>query len=322
MNRDALISMLEPDWSRFDALVREALRTDIELLNRVNFSLLANSGKQLRPMLSLLIARCCGAVNEDSLHYAAASELLHNATLIHDDVADESMLRRDKPTVVALMGPGPAVLVGDFWLAKATGMIVGTAHQDEVIPLFAGTLSDLAEGEMLQLQKASSADTTEEDYLRIIYCKTASLFESSCRAGAISAGASQEHIEAAGKYGAATGIAFQIRDDIFDYKDGAATGKPVGIDLKEQKITLPLLGVLRNSPDEERLRELVRSIPEHPENCEELQCRVLGGGGIEYASARLDDYVAEALAALEAFPDSPEKTVLAELARYNAIRKK
>ena len=322
MKREDVIKLLGADWDRYGVLVREALQSDIDLLNSVNTSLLSNSGKQLRPLLSMLTARVCGVVTDDVLHCAAASELLHNATLIHDDVADESSLRRGRPTISALMGPPAAVLVGDFWLARAVRMIIGIGHQNEVIPLYAHTLSDLAEGEMLQLQKAASADTTEEDYLRIVYCKTASLFEATCRSAALASGAPQEFIDAAGRYGKATGIAFQIRDDIFDYWDEANIGKPVGIDLKEQKITMPLLGALRNVDDPARYREMVREIPSHPENCDTLHRLVLENGGGESATLRLDDFINEALSALDLFPPSEEREALASLARYNAIRKK
>lgn len=322
MNRESVISLLGSDWSRYQALVREALQSDIDLLNSVNSSLLSASGKQLRPMLALLVARACGTVSEDTLRSAATCELLHNASLIHDDVADESSTRRGKPTVSAFMGPSAAVLVGDFWLARTVSMVTTMEHRDRIIPLFAKTLSDLAEGEMLQLQKAGTADTTEEDYLRIVYCKTASLFEVTCSSAAITVDAPAELLEAAGRYGVATGIAFQIRDDIFDFRDDAAIGKPVGIDLKEQKITLPLLGALRGVQDEAPYREMVRQIPERPENCEKLRRFALENGGVEYASGRLEDYINEALAALEAFPQSEERDILADLARYNAIRRK
>lgn len=322
MNREEVIKMLGADWSRYEALVGEGLRSDNDLLNRLNSSILSNSGKQLRPMLSLLIGRICGGVNDDTLHCAAATEMLHNATLIHDDVADESSLRRGRPTLSALIGPSSAVLVGDFWLSRAVGMIIGTGHQDQVILLMARTLSDLAEGEMLQLQKASSADTTEEDYMRIVYCKTASLFESACLSAAICADAPQELVDAAGRYARATGIAFQIRDDIFDYWDEANIGKPVGIDLKEQKITMPMLGALRNVSDPGRYRDMVRQIPDRPGYCDELHRFVLDNGGVEYATGRLDVFINEALEALELFPPSEEREVLAMLARYNAIRKK
>ena len=320
MNREDIIKLLGDDWDRLDGQIRSALGSDIPLLNSVNESIISNSGKQLRPMLTLLVARACGRSADDSIRFAAAAELLHNATLLHDDVADQSSIRRGKPTLASLLGPSPAVLVGDFWLSKAVSLVLASTRRTEATTLFAGTLSDLAEGEMLQLQKAENADTTEADYLRIVFCKTASLFRTACLSGALSADAPRELYEAAGRYGAATGIAFQIRDDIFDYLDEPAIGKPVGLDLRERKITLPLLGALQNAPEEARIRAMVRDIPEHPEHCAAIRSFVTERGGIGYASRRLADYVSEALAALELFPPSPYKDVLAELARYNAIR--
>lgn len=323
MRREDVITLLGEDWTAFTDQMREHLRSDIPLLENTNEKLLFNSGKQLRPMISLLVSRSCGKVNFESIRFAAATEMLHNATLFHDDVADSSSLRRGKPTLSAMVGPTAAVLIGDFWLSRAVRMIVSMPHQSPVIDLYSKTLSDLAEGEMLQMQKASDADTTEEDYLRIIYYKTASLFETACRVAAISVDASPELQDAAGRYAAALGIAFQIRDDIFDYGQGEI-GKPVGIDLKEQKITLPLIGAMNSASPErqEQIRQMVRQIPEHPEYCDELQQFARSHGGIEYATRRLDDYIEEAVSALAFFPECPEKEVLAELARYNAVRNK
>ena len=323
MRREDVITLLGEDWTAFTDQMREHLRSDIPLLENTNEKLLFNSGKQLRPMISLLVSRSCGKVNFESIRFAAATEMLHNATLFHDDVADSSSLRRGKPTLSAMVGPTAAVLIGDFWLSRAVRMIVSMPHQSPVIDLYSKTLSDLAEGEMLQMQKASDADTTEEDYLRIIYYKTASLFETACRVAAISVDAAPELQDAAGRYAAALGIAFQIRDDIFDYGQGEI-GKPVGIDLKEQKITLPLIGAMNSASPErqEQIRQMVRQIPEHPEYCDELQQFARSHGGIEYATRRLDDYIEEAVSALALFPESKEKEVLAELARYNAVRNK
>ncbi len=323
MRREDVITLLGEDWTAFTDQMREHLRSDIPLLENTNEKLLFNSGKQLRPMISLLVSRSCGKVNFESIRFAAATEMLHNATLFHDDVADSSSLRRGKPTLSAMVGPTAAVLIGDFWLSRAVRMIVSMPHQSPVIDLYSKTLSDLAEGEMLQMQKASDADTTEEDYLRIIYYKTASLFETACRVAAISVDASPELQDAAGRYAAALGIAFQIRDDIFDYGQGEI-GKPVGIDLKERKITLPLIGAMNSASPErqEQIRQMVRQIPEHPEYCDELQQFARSHGGIEYATRRLDDYIEEAVSALALFPESKEKEVLAELARYNAVRNK
>lgn len=321
MTRQEIISLLGSDWTSYVGMVRERLRSDIPLLESVNASLLSNGGKQLRPMLSLLTARALGKTTPESIYYAAATEMLHNATLFHDDVADKSSLRRGKPTLSAAIGPTAAVLVGDFWLSRAVQLVVAQPHQSDAIILYSKTLSDLAEGEMLQMQKASDANTTEEDYLRIVYCKTASLFETACRTAAISVDPAPALIDAAGRYGAAVGIAFQIRDDIFDYGQ-AEIGKPVGIDLREQKITLPLLGAMMScSPAEQRsIRDKVLAIPEHPEYCDEIRSFVLANGGIEYAGSRLSEYISAAESALEAFPASQEKDILTELARYNAIR--
>lgn len=321
MNGNDIITLLGADWTGCEDLIRSSLRSDIGLLNRVNESSLSNSGKQLRPKLALLVARCLGGVNDDSLRYAAAVELLHNATLFHDDVADRSSLRRGRPTLAALMGPDIAVLVGDYWLSRAVNLIIDTEHRTDAFKLFASVLSNLAEGEMLQLEKASEADTSEEDYLRIIYCKTASLFETACVTAAMSVDASSELCRAASRFGAATGLAFQIRDDIFDYLDDEQIGKPVGIDLKERKITLPLLGALRGASNEVALRAMVRDIDGHPEYCRQIRSFVLEHGGIEYATRRLDDFIGDALRALEAFPPSPEREALEHIARYNAIRK-
>ena len=189
MSREEVIRLIGTPWTDVQDYIRRVLSSDIGILNSVNASIVDNSGKQLRPMLSLLVAGALGRVNEDSNRFAAASELLHNATLLHDDVVDESSTRRGRPTISALMGPTAAVLVGDFWLSKAVEAIVGTRHQNEAIPVYSKTLTNLSEGEMLQMEKASSADTTEEDYLRIVYCKTASLFESTCSAAALSVAA-------------------------------------------------------------------------------------------------------------------------------------
>ncbi|MBO4455983.1 MAG: polyprenyl synthetase family protein [Bacteroidales bacterium] len=321
MTRDAIISLLGSNWTAFEETVGRKLHSGIGMLDSVNESLWSNSGKKLRPMIALLTAGALGGINPDSIQYAAACEVLHNATLLHDDVADKSATRRGKPTLAALMGPGNAVLVGDYWLAKAVELILGTKHQNRTIPFFSRTLSDLAEGEMIQLEKAASADTTEQDYLRIVCCKTASLFETACKTAAISSDASANLEDAASRFGKATGIAFQIKDDIFDYGAAPQIGKPVGSDLREGKITLPLLGAFKNAPEQEaRIREMVSGIAKDPDAVAEIHGFVLANGGLEYAAARLQDFVQEALDALGAFPESEYKSALEGLARYNAIR--
>lgn len=327
MTLDEIKYFLGQDWKDTDALIRSSLESDISLLNATNKAILDHSGKQLRPIVSLLVARACGGgrVNADSVRYAAAAELLHNATLLHDDVADSSCERRGAPTVMAILGGPASVLLGDFWLVKALeNILASSANCNEVIRIFAGTLSSLAEGEMLQLQKASSGDTVEEDYYRIIYSKTASLFEAAFVSAAISVNAPADWIEAVRDYAVSLGIAFQIKDDIFDYSDGKKIGKPVGIDLEEQKITLPLLGALAAASPEraKQIRGMVLDILEHPEYKEEIVGFVKEGKGIEYAVSRLEDYVSKAVDALAVLPDSKEKDYLVKIAGFTAYRDK
>lgn len=301
--------------------MRDSLHTDVDLLKDTNEDILNNSGKLLRPMILFLTAKACGEITEDTVRFAAAIELLHNATLMHDDVADESAERRGRPTVVSLLGPSAAVLVGDFWLARAVELVIGSNRHSRVASLLSKTLTDLSEGEMLQLEKASSADTDEQTYYRIIYCKTASLFEAAAAAAADSVGASDELFEAACKFGRYMGIAFQIKDDILDYAGTEELGKPVGIDLKEQKITLPLLGALRNSPREEEIRGMIRDIHSKPENCGKVRDFVWEENGVDYAAARLDEFIGKAVSALDMFPESIAKDYLIEIAQFNAFRK-
>ena len=328
MDIKVLKEYLGQDWIAVQNRIHSSLKSDIALLNMTNDSILSHSGKQLRPLLSLVMARACApeaTFIDATVRYAAASELLHNATLLHDDVADQSEQRRGNPTVYSLMGPSVSVLVGDYWLVKAMELILGTSDSDvKVIRIFSKTLSDLAEGEMLQLQKAQSGDTDEKDYLRIIYNKTASLFEAACVSAAVSVDAVQEKVEAARNYAVALGLAFQIKDDILDYAGTEKVGKPLGVDILEQKITMPLLGALGNvSPEEaSRIRGLIRDIVGNPGYRDEILDFVRKNGGVEYAQKRLDEYVAQAVDALNVLPDSYEKECLVELAHYTSLRNK
>ena len=326
MDRRAILEYLGDDWVRTESLIRSSLDSDIELLNWTNDYILEHSGKQLRPMLSLLMAKACGngMLNDDSLRFAAAAELLHNATLLHDDVADGSMIRRGAPTVVSLLDPSHSVLVGDYWLVKAVDLVLGAGRNEmEVVRLFAGTLTRLAEGEMLQLQKAASADTSEEDYLRIIGDKTGSLFETACLSAAISVEASPETKRVALEYARYLGYAFQIKDDILDYA-GDDIGKPVGVDVREGKITLPLLGALENVDKDfqDEVRGKVRQIREHPGYAGDIMDFVREHDGIPYAQERLGMFSARAKDSLSPLPDSPAKDYLVALATFIEDRTK
>ncbi len=326
MDIKAIKEYLGNDWTAVQDRISSALNSDIQLLNSTNDMILSHSGKQLRPLLSLMMARACSGgveVSDASVRYAAASELLHNATLLHDDVADDSDQRRGAPTIMSLMGPSVSVLVGDYWLVKAVELVLDASDGDmRVIRLFSKTLSDLAEGEMLQLQKAQSGDTDEDDYLRIIYNKTASLFEAACVSAAISVNASEDCEKAAKDYAVALGLAFQIKDDILDYSGTDSVGKPLGVDILEQKITMPLLGAFVNAgPEEEqRVRVQVRDILDHPEYRDEIVAFVKENGGLEYSVNQLDKYVDQAVEALAVLPDSKERELLVELAYFTAKR--
>ena len=324
MDAARILIFLGEDWNAVDALIRDSLHSDISLLNTTNEALLSNGGKKLRPMLALLMARACGGSNDSTVRFAAASELLHNATLLHDDVADASQERRGNPTVAALLGGTASVLLGDYWLVKAMDQILSAGEiGNSVIRIFAKTLSDLAEGEMLQLEKAQKCDTSREDYYRIIYSKTASLFEASCVSAAVSAGAPEQWIAAAREYGIRLGLAFQVKDDIMDYASSdAVIGKPVGVDLLEQKITLPLICALQSVDDERNraVRAMVRDIHSRPGALAQVREFVSDCGGVEKAQDCLDEMVQKALEALSPLPESEAKTLLGELAGYTASR--
>ena len=327
MNLNEIKDYLDRDWKRTANYIEDSLKSDIDLLDKTNRSILSHSGKQLRPLVALLVARACSPGNtadEDSCRYAAGAELLHNATLLHDDVADDSDQRRGMPTIRSMMGPSVSVLIGDYWLVKAMGLILESrTDTGKVIRLFSRTLSDLAEGEILQLQKARSGDTDENDYIRIIFNKTASLFEAAAVSAAISVKAGEDTIRAVREYAVSLGLAFQIRDDIFDYSPEMDTGKPAGVDILEQKITLPLLGAFRNAGKEKEsaIRERIGRISENPgQTREEILSFVRENKGIDYARKVLDSYIGKALDALKQLPESQDRTYLEELAHFVAER--
>lgn len=317
----ALPSFLGAAWVRTEALMVQYLSSDIELLDRTNRSLLENSGKKLRPMLCLLSARAAGgAETDDSSRYAAAMELLHNATLLHDDVVDGSPIRRGKPTVSALLGGTAAVLLGDSWLVKALDCILDAEGPSStpVLRMFSWTLSELAAGEILQLQMALSGQTGEAEYYRIIGAKTASLFETAVVSGALSVEASAETVAALREYARNLGLAFQIRDDMLDVAGEEGLGKPVGMDIREQKITLPLLGAFAAAgPEEEaRIREKMGAVPDHPEYVAEILSFVHHHGGMDYAARKAEELIAAAKEALSVLPASESRQWLLDIADY------
>ena len=323
-----ILAYLKPGLEHVNSFIDAALRSDIELLDSTNRSLREHPGKMMRPILALLVAEAAGQATppEDTFRYAAATELLHNATLLHDDVVDGATERRGMPTVASLLGGSAAVLIGDYWLQKCLRLILGARREtDRVLRLFAQTLGHLTEGELLQMQKATTGDTTQTDYLRIIYGKTASLFESTALSAAISVGVNEDVVRAMGDFAVQLGIAFQIKDDIFDYSDAAeALGKPVGIDLLEQKITQPLLCALDQVPEAEqkRIRGLVARIADDPSLAAEVSAFVKEHNGVSLAVTEMEKHVEMGISYLRVLPESKDKEYLEKLARFVGQREK
>lgn len=320
----AVKEYLGEDWKRTEEKMGVALKSDISILNSTNDYVQSHSGKQLRPLLCLLIARAIsGRVTEDTVSFAAAVELLHNATLLHDDVADASDERRGLPTVYSMMGPSVSVLVGDYWLVKAMSCVLDSSLSSTMMRLFSSALLHLSEGEMLQLEKAKECDTDYRSYREIIFDKTASLFEVVGYSAAMSVGASGDVVDAMKAFTTNIGLAFQIRDDIFDYSVGMDIGKPVGVDILEKKITLPLLCAFRNAgPEEEsRIRTMVASIDDNLSRRDEIVRFVADHKGIEGAQQILEEHIETALKSLSVLGGSREKEMLIDLANYIADRK-
>lgn len=307
-------------WTDFQRCFAESLESDIPLLDKANQYLLGHGGKKLRPLFTLLIAKALrGDCNERVVRCAAASELLHTATLMHDDVADNAPTRRGVPTMMTVYSPTTAVLLGDYWLSKAMDLIID--HPDKrVLHVFSKCLADLASGEMLQLEKAEKADTTEDDYRRIIYCKTTSLFEACMVSAACSVEASEEEIERCRIYAWHIGQAFQMRDDMLDYSPELSIGKPTGQDILEKKITLPLFGLFEKAP-----RSVVREVRRRMKNPDaELVSDVFAWvrqyDAMSYAREKLDAEIQQAVEVLAAFPASPSRDYLEKMAGMIAIR--
>lgn len=319
MTIDSVKAYLKGHFGEVEKIMRSSLGSDIPLLNSINDRVLSSGGKRLRPLLCLLIGDATGQINESTYKFAAACEILHNATLLHDDVADDSPSRRGIPTVYSAFGPAASVLVGDFWLVKAMDTIMDDPTcAKEIMSLFAKTLSSLAEGEMLQMQKAETLDTCFDDYLRIIYCKTASLFEAVALSATISVGASKEIQDKMMEYARILGYAFQMKDDIFDYIPSSQIGKEVGVDILEKKITLPLIKAIEKAPagEAEKIIDVISGIGSEHSRQSDVLAFVEKYDGIASAYQVLADYVAKAHECLEILPESQAKEYLGFITDY------
>lgn len=298
------------------------MRSNVALLDRVTHFIVTTKGKQMRPMFVFLTAKLVGEVTEKTYRGASMIELIHTATLVHDDVVDESYKRRNFFSINALWKNKIAVLVGDFLLAKS---ILLPSENDEIdlLKVVSRAIKEMSEGELLQLEKARKLDITEEVYYEIIRQKTAALIAACCEIGAVSNDCDEELAVKMRNFGTYTGMAFQIKDDLFDYLSSNVIGKPVGIDIKEQKMTLPLIYVLSKSPEQQR-KYYFDTIKRHNNNSKrvkELIEYVKLTGGLDYAVGVMNDYLKKAKDILNEFPDSEAKTALHNLLDYVVERK-
>ncbi len=314
---------VKDEMQAFEPKFRQFMASNVALLDRITYYIIKRKGKQLRPMLVFLCAKIHGDISESTHRGAALVELMHTATLVHDDVVDESDKRRGFFSINALWKNKIAVLVGDYLLSKV--LLVSVEYEEfDLLKIVSSSVKDMSEGELLQIEKARRLDIDEKIYFDIIRKKTASLISSCCGVGASSVNASQETIDVMRKFGELLGIAFQIKDDLFDYQLANNSGKPSGIDIKEQKMTLPLIYALNNSSRSDK-KFMINVVKRHNKNrkkVEEVMKMVLSSGGIEYSENKMMEYKNDAISLLKKFPDSQAKASLIKLADYVILRDK
>jgi octaprenyl-diphosphate synthase len=313
---------IEMEMTEFEKKFRASMKSKVLLLDKIMSYIVKRKGKQMRPMFVFLSAGTCGNISEATYRGASLIELLHTATLVHDDVVDDSNYRRGFFSVNALWKNKIAVLVGDYLLSR--GLLLSIDNDDHgLLKIVSTAVREMSEGELLQMEKARKLDITEEVYYDIIRQKTASLIASCCAAGASSVGGQNDAVEKMKFFGEKVGMAFQIKDDLFDYGTNEI-GKPLGIDIKEKKMTLPLIYALQKASWSER-RSIINTIKKHsnkPKKVDEVIAFVKQSGGIEYAEEVMRKYYKEAIDMLDTFEDSEYKTSLGQLVQYTIEREK
>jgi len=320
-NLDSIKAPVAKEMEEFEQRFRSSMKTRVLLLDKIMTYIVKRKGKQVRPLFVFLSAGATGIINDSTFRGAALIELLHTATLVHDDVVDDSNYRRGFFSVNALWKNKIAVLVGDFLLSK--GMALALENKDfHLLTIVNTAVQQMSEGELLQMEKARQLDINEEIYYEIIRQKTASLIASCCSVGASSAKASDELVDVMGKFGEAVGMAFQIKDDLFDYGDDEI-GKPVGIDIKEKKMTLPLIHSLSKASwlEKRRIISIVKNNSEDPKKVKQVIDFVKQSGGIDYANKKMKEYFDQAMGILEGLPASDYKTSLVDLVQFTIDRK-
>jgi octaprenyl-diphosphate synthase len=306
----------------FEEKFKTSMQSSVPLLDRITHYIVKRKGKQIRPMFVFFSATICGGINESTHRGAALVELLHTATLVHDDVVDNSYQRRGFFSINALWKNKIAVLVGDYLLSK--GLLLSIDNGDfKLLKIVSEAVKQMSEGELLQIEKVRRMDISETVYYEVIRQKTASLIASCCACGAASANADDETIEKMRLFGEKIGIAFQIKDDMFDFGTDDV-GKPLGIDIKEKKVTLPLIYALNNSESSEKKRmiQLVKNHNDDPKKITEIINFVKQKGGLEYSETQMKKYQEEAFAILDTFPAGEAKTGLEQLVRFTTERNK
>ncbi len=309
----------------FEQKFKDSMQSDVALLDKITHYIIKRKGKQMRPMFMFLTAKMLndGKVSEKTYRAASLIELLHTATLVHDDVVDDANERRGFFSVNAIWKNKIAVLVGDYLLSQGLLMSVDN-EQFELLKIVSTAVKEMSEGELLQIEKSRLLDITEEVYFDVIQKKTASLIASCCAAGAASVSKDAELVAKMKKFGELVGLAFQIKDDIFDYGDSEKIGKPTGNDIREQKMTLPLIYVLNHSP-KPIAKELINIVKNHNEEKAYVKKAikiVVESGGIQYAQKRMLEIQKEAIALLDDFEDNDAKTALLSLVEYTVTREK
>lgn len=314
---DLIKAPIANEMKLFEDKFFESMKSNVSLLDRITYYIVRRKGKQMRPMFVFLIAKMLGEVNEKTYRAASFIELIHTATLVHDDVVDDSHMRRGFFSLNALWKNKIAVLVGDYFLSKT--LIISTQNKDfDLLETVSVAIKEISEGELLQIEKARKLDITEEVYFEIIRMKTATLIAACCKAGALSVSSDNMVAKRLHKFGELVGIAFQIKDDLFDYTQSNLIGKPVGIDIKEQKMTLPLIYTL-NTTTKENKKWLIQSVKKHNNNkkrVREIIEFVKQNGGIEYTKKMMYQYANEAIAILHEFPQNECRDALELMVQY------
>jgi len=314
---------VEKEMAEFEAYFGKTMRSEIPLLNIILNYILRRKGKQMRPLLVFLTAKLNGTIGEPTFVAATLIELLHTASLVHDDVVDDAHERRGALSINALWNSKIAVLVGDYMLSKGLLVSVEKSRFD-MLEIVSDAVKAMSEGELLQIQKARKQNIKEEDYFKIITCKTAALLSACTACGARSVTDDQDITQQMKDFGENIGIAFQIRDDVLDYEGTGLTGKKVGNDIKERKITLPLIHALGQSPSSKRkhILSIMKLKKKSKAEISEVISFVSDYGGLDYSELKMNQYRDKALAILDSYPDSDVKESLREFVHYTTSRKK